>query len=152
RVLDEDADRLGVVEDVLAVLRRAVRVDRRADRADVCEGEVEERPLQARLAEDRERVALADAERQQAVRELVDRRGGLGPRDRPPAALAFPERGGRRRPRAGPAATASCHRRGIVRGCAPSDSGSVSGATCVAMEELYVGGMPLQGQNSPGPD
>jgi hypothetical protein len=74
-----------VVEDVLAVLRRAVRVDRGADRADVREREVEERPLEARLAEDPERVALADAERQQAVRELLHGRRSLGPGDRLPA-------------------------------------------------------------------
>jgi hypothetical protein len=62
-----------VCEHVGAVLRRAVHVDRRAHRADQPEREVEERPFEARGAKDREGVAFTDAEREQAVRQLVDR-------------------------------------------------------------------------------
>ena len=91
RVLDEHADRLRVVEDVLAVLGGAVRVDRGADGADVGEREVEERPLEARLPEDPEGVALPDAERQEPVGELLDGGRGLGPGDRLPALAALDE-------------------------------------------------------------
>ena len=90
-VLDEHADRVRVLEDVAAVLRRAVRVDRRADRADPCQREVEERPLERRLREDPERVALAHAARQQAVRDLVHRARRLAPADLAPAVGALDE-------------------------------------------------------------
>src|SRR5205085_6767699 len=83
-VLDEDADRVGVPEDMDAVPRRAGRVGGRADRADEREGEVEEHPLEARRGEDPEGLALADAEREEAVRELVHRPRRLGPRDLAP--------------------------------------------------------------------
>ncbi len=59
RVLAEHADRLRVREDVRHVLRRAVRVDPRADRSDLREREVEQRPFERRPRERRERVALA---------------------------------------------------------------------------------------------
>ena len=111
-VLAEHADRLGVVEDVAGVLRRAVRVDRRADRADRAEREVEERPLDPARAEDRERVALADAEREQPVRVALDALVRLGPRDRAPVVSVL-DRG---TPAFGrPAAIASRHSRSIVR-------------------------------------
>ena len=60
-VLDEDADRVGVVERVGAVVRRARRVDRDGDGADEGERVVEEHPLEARRGEDPERVALSRA-------------------------------------------------------------------------------------------
>ena len=83
-VLDEDAQRVGVLEDVRAVARGAGRVDGRPDRADEREGVVEEDPLEPGGGEDPERVALADAEREEAVRELVHRARCLGPRDLAP--------------------------------------------------------------------
>ncbi len=86
-VLGQDADRLRVVERVRAVVRRARRVDRDSDGADEGEGVVEEQPFDAGRREDPERVALADAERQEAVRELGDALARLCPRDGRPAAL-----------------------------------------------------------------
>ena len=74
---------------------------------------VEEDPLDARAGDDRDDVALADAEVEQAVRELVDPARSLGPGHRLPAARALdqvgrvrpsggrglaPERGDRARP------------------------------------------------------
>ena len=79
-VLDEHADRLGVLEHVLRVARRARCVDRRADRAD--ERSAKSKSAHSRLV--RARIPNAspfcDAEREQAVRELVDR--GRPPRPR----------------------------------------------------------------------
>jgi hypothetical protein len=49
-VLRQHADRLGMLEDVAHVRRRARRVDGCADRADEPEREVEERPLEPRRA------------------------------------------------------------------------------------------------------
>ncbi len=60
-VFAEHADGIRVLEHVRAVLGGAVHVDRRADRADEPEGEVEERPFEARRGEDRERVAFTNA-------------------------------------------------------------------------------------------
>ena len=91
RVLAENAHGLRVLEDVARVLRRAVRVDRHRDSADAAEREVEERPLERRLGEDAERVALADAQGEQAVRELPDALGRLFPRDRVPVVLVLDE-------------------------------------------------------------
>ena len=86
-VLDERADSVRVLEHVLRVARRAVRVDRRPDGSDQAEGEVEERPLERRPAEERERCTLLHAEGEQAVRQLVDRLGRLGPGDLAPLAV-----------------------------------------------------------------
>jgi hypothetical protein len=94
-VLDEDAYRVGVLEHVCAVAWRAVRVNRGGDGADRAQREVEQRPFQRRRAEDRERVALADPDREEPVRKLVDPFGGLGPRDLVPLAVPLDEiRGG----------------------------------------------------------
>ena len=79
-VLDQDAYGLGVPEDVGAVVRGGVRVDGGGDRAYEGEREVEERPLEARRAEDSDRVALADAERQQSVRQLLHPTRRIRPR------------------------------------------------------------------------
>jgi hypothetical protein len=76
-VLAEHADRLGVLCDVLRVLRRVVHVDRSADRADQTEREIEEHPLEAGRGEDRESVPFSHPEGEQAVGNLVDRLGGL---------------------------------------------------------------------------
>ena len=129
RVLDEHAHRLGVVEDVLAVLGGAVRVDRGADGADVGEREVELRPLEARLPEDPEGVALLDAERQEPVGELLDGGRGLAPGDRLPCLAALDEV----RRAAPPLRDRVRQSRGIVLGWAPCASGRVSGATWVAI-------------------
>ena len=83
-VLAENADRLRVAEDVRRVLRRAVHVDGRTDGADEAEREVEERPFEPCRGQDRERVAPADAEGQQAVGQLVHCSGGLVPGDLAP--------------------------------------------------------------------
>jgi hypothetical protein len=148
-VLDEHTDRLRVVEDVLAVLRGAVRVDRGADGTHVRKSEVEERPLEARLAEDPERVALADTESQKAVRELLDCGRRLRPRDRVPAVVALDEVGGLRplrRDRVLPQPRDRARLRSLRLGQ------RVGGDLRCHSLELYVGGLPLQGQKSPGPD
>ena len=66
-----------------------VRVHRRRHSPDEREREVELRPLDARPDEDAERVSLLDAEREQAVGEIVDATSRVGPRhapaSRPPA-------------------------------------------------------------------
>ena len=93
-VLDEDADGARVLEQVQHVVPRARGVDRRADRADERQGEVEQRPLEAGAREQAERVALLDAEREQAVRELVDRPAGFGPRDGLPFTVDLVQVGG----------------------------------------------------------
>ena len=111
-VLDQHADRVRVLEHVAAVLRRAVRVDRRADRPDPRQRVVEERPLEARLGQDPERVALAHAQRQQAVRELLDGAAGLVPRDLLPAVGSLDEVGG---PACGPQPSRRARARPIVR-------------------------------------
>ena len=84
-----------VAEDVAGVRGRAVRVDRRADGADRAESKVEERPLDARRAEQSEGVALADAEGKKPVRVCLDPFRRLGPRDGLPVAVPLVEVGGR---------------------------------------------------------
>src|SRR5205823_3308328 len=76
------------------VALRAVRVDPRADGADEAEREIEERPLESRGGEDRERVPFPDAQREQAVGELVDRFGGFPPRDFAPVVAVLNQVGG----------------------------------------------------------
>jgi hypothetical protein len=88
-VLDEDPDRVRMLQHVAAVARRAVCVDRRPDRADPPQRVVEQRPLEVRLREDPEGVALADSEREQPVGDLLDRLGRLLPGDLLPAVLAL---------------------------------------------------------------
>ena len=79
------------VDDVLRVLRRAVRVDGSGDRTDEREREVEKRPLERRLADDRNGVALANADREKTVCELVDGLRGVLPRHGLPAVVALDE-------------------------------------------------------------
>ena len=67
-VLADDPDRFGVREEVADVAGGVVRVDGDPDGADLREREVDERPVEAVLGEDRERVALADAAGEQPVR------------------------------------------------------------------------------------
>ena len=69
-------------------------VDRRADRADLRQREVEQRPLERRAGEDRERLALPDAAREQAVGEVLDALGRLGPGDLVPVVAVLDEVGG----------------------------------------------------------
>ena len=96
-VFTQHADRLRVLDDVRRVLRRAVHVDRSADRADEAEREIEEHPLEAGRAQDREGVALSDPEGQEPVRQLLDGLGRLVPRDLAPV-LALLDQVGRARP------------------------------------------------------
>ena len=107
------------------VAGRAVRVDRDADRSDVAEREVEERPLERRAREDPEGVALADAQREEAVGEQLDPLGRLGPRDLAPAVLGLDEVRGRPCSRDGVAPEA---RNGPVRH--PTDCTSAEGKRC----------------------
>ena len=87
----EHADRLGVVEDVRGVVGRAVRVDGRHDGSDLRQREVEQRPLERRAGEDRERLALPDAPREQAVGQVLDALGRLGPADLVPVIAVLDE-------------------------------------------------------------
>ena len=106
-----DADRLRVVEHVVDVLRRVVGVDGSADRTHVGESEVEERPLERRAGEDAERVALADAAREQTVGVLLDSLGRLRqpPASRPRTASDRPDAGNPLRRRHATAARSSSH-------------------------------------------
>src|SRR5262249_55711725 len=83
-------------QEILDVALRARCVDRGADRADEREREVEQRPLERRAAEDAEHLALAHAEREEAVRELLDGPVGLCPGDLAPVALDLLQVGGPR--------------------------------------------------------
>ena len=126
-VLAEHADRLGVLDDVLRVPGRAVRVDRCADGADEREREVEHRPLERRLPEDRERSRPC-ARRARGGRVRARRRSARLRPTEPPASRrrARPDRPGAVRF----SETAVSHRRPIVRPCKRSLRGS-SVAACV---------------------
>ena len=71
-VLDDHRFRIGVLEDVLALLGRVRLVDRNHRCAGGQGSEVEVGPLWPRVAEDRDLVALLDVERYQPERELLD--------------------------------------------------------------------------------
>ena len=71
-VLDDDDLGVGVLEHVLALLGRVGLVDRDDVGAGRERGEVEVGPLGAGVAEDRDLVALLDAEVDQAERERAD--------------------------------------------------------------------------------
>ena len=77
-VLDDDDLGVGVLQHVLALLGRVGLVDRHDGGADRERGEVEVGPLGAGVGEDRDLVALGDAEVDQAERERAD--GLLRPR------------------------------------------------------------------------
>ena len=72
-VLDDDDLGVGVLEHVLALLGRVGLVDRHDGGADRERGEVEVGPLGAGVGEDRDLVALGDAEVDQAEGELAHR-------------------------------------------------------------------------------
>ena len=88
-VLAQDPDGVGMLDDVGNVLRRAVHVDGRAHGSDERQREVEQRPLEPRRREDREGVALADAEGEQPVCELLDGLRRLLPGHLAPSAVLF---------------------------------------------------------------
>ena len=71
-VLDHDDLGVGVLQHVLALLGRVGLVDRHDDGAGRERGEVEVGPLGAGVGEDRDLVALGDAEVDQAERERAD--------------------------------------------------------------------------------
>ena len=77
-VLDHDRDRVGVLEHVLALLRRVGLVDRDHGRARGERGEVEVGPLGPGVGEDRDLVALLDPELDQPERQLADDLADLG--------------------------------------------------------------------------
>ena len=94
RVSAQHPDGLRVVEDVGRVVGRAVRVDGGDDRADLREREVEQGPFHDRAGEDGERLALPDAAREEAVGQVLDALGGLGPADVVPVVAVLDEIGG----------------------------------------------------------
>ena len=102
-VLDQDAAGFGVLEDVLHVACGARRVDRRANGADQSQREVEQRPLERRAPEEGERISPGNAQREEAVGELVHHPGRVVAGDLVPFAAGprrgRPGRGGRLRPR-----------------------------------------------------
>ena len=71
-VLDDHSHGVGVLEDVLALLGRVRLVDRHHRRSRAERGEVEVGPLGPRVGEDRDLVALGDAEVDQPEREALD--------------------------------------------------------------------------------
>src|SRR3954452_23073356 len=90
-VLAPRGESLRMRHDILRVLRRAVRVDGSDDRTDESDREVENRPLERRLADDRNSVSLANAAREETVCELVAGRCGVLPRHRLPAVVMLDE-------------------------------------------------------------
>ena len=97
-VLDDDDLGVGVLEHVLALLGGVGLVDRDDDGADRERGEVEVGPLGAGVAEDRDLVALLDAEVDQAERERPDRLHDLAEAAVDPAlAVLVADRRARRR-------------------------------------------------------
>ena len=78
----------GVLEDVAALLGRVGVVDRRDDGARAEGAQVGERPLRARAGRGSRRGRRADAERDQAARDLADRRPELGVGHLDPAVAA----------------------------------------------------------------
>ena len=85
-VLDHDRDRVGVLEHVLALLRRVGLVDRDDRGAGGERGEVEVGPLGPGVGEDRDLVALLDPEVHQPERQLADDLADLGVGLRDPVA------------------------------------------------------------------
>ena len=77
-VLDHHRDGVGVLEHVLALLRRVRLVDRDDRGAGRERGEVEVGPLGPRVREDRDLVALLDPQAHQPERELADDLADLG--------------------------------------------------------------------------
>ena len=114
-VLDQHAHRVRMLEHVDAVLRRAVRVDGRAHGADQAECVVEQRPLERRLGQDSERVALANAQCEQAVGELVHGDCGLVPADLAPTVGLLHEVRGIRAPRGDGLPPQPCDRAAAAR-------------------------------------
>ena len=94
RVLAHDPDSFRVREQVADVVGRARGVDGDSDCADVREGEVDERPLEAVSREEREVVALAHAPGEEAVRVVADSLVGLRPAHFTPAAVVLDQVGG----------------------------------------------------------
>ena len=90
-VLGKGEHRLGVGQHVLALLRRARRVEADDDGADRHHRPVEQDPLEPRARQHRHAIALANAARQQPMRERVDPFGRLVPRHRPPAVVLLLE-------------------------------------------------------------
>ena len=84
-VLGEREHRLGVPEDVRALLRGARRIDPDDDRADRHHRPVEQHPLEPGARDHRDGVAAADAAGEQPVRERLDALAGLLPGDLAPA-------------------------------------------------------------------
>jgi hypothetical protein len=96
-VLDEREHRLGVREDVCALLRRARGIDADDDRADRHRGPVEQHPFEPRAGEHCHGVPAADSAREQPVRERVHAPCRVLPRDLAPAVAVLLEVGGHRR-------------------------------------------------------
>ena len=90
-VFADDADGLGVREQVLDVARRAGRIHGDADCADVREREVDECPLEAVPREQREVVAFPHSPREEAVRVGPHALVRVRPRDLGPAVLRLDE-------------------------------------------------------------
>jgi hypothetical protein len=84
-VLGKGEHGLGVGEHVLALLRRAGRIEADDDRPDRHHGPVEQDPLEPRSREHRYPVAFVDAARKQPPRERVHPFRRLLPRHGPPA-------------------------------------------------------------------
>lgn len=83
----------GVSEDVGALERRVGGVDGDERRADRDQRPGAKRPLHPGSGEHCHALALADAEGEEARRELVDRSGHVLPRDIPPAVVLADEEG-----------------------------------------------------------
>ena len=90
-VLADDADGARMLEDIGDVVRRGRGVDRRRYGSHVRQGEVGQRPVEARPGQDPVGVALAETAGEEAVRPRLDGRRRLSPRHRAPAVLLASE-------------------------------------------------------------
>ena len=95
-ILDQNNGRLGMVDDVSALLRRVRRIDPGRSRTDRHGGNVEDDPFRLVGSEDGHRHSGFDAERDQCFRSVADLGHILGPTRRHPSiSLAHRVRSGR---------------------------------------------------------
>ena len=94
RVLAEHEPAPGVAEHVLALLRGVGVVDRRGRGAGAHHAGVRDRPLGTRVGQDRDAVAVLDAERDQPARDALGALAELAVAEVDPAAALLPAEGG----------------------------------------------------------
>ena len=99
-VVHEDDRRFAVIRDVLALLRRAGRVDAGRHRAGVDGADIREKPLGTIVADDGDAASGLGADRDQRSRDLTHLLVVFVPRNRLPRPVAFHTQRGSRSLRA----------------------------------------------------